>query len=192
MINPVSSSSVSAYKTDDDKIAQKKAEKLVSCEPAYSISLSSESLEKASKGPLGSEEISRIKEQADRAAAPLRDLVEKLITKQGENSWKISVSLEITGSYNVNMTQAEAAAAIAEDGEWGVEAVSDRIVEFAKSISDGDASKLETLKAAIDKGFSMAKKALGGTLPDICGKTYDAVMKKLDDWASESDAAAKE
>lgn len=193
MINPVSPSSISAYKPDSDntKGSQKKAEKCSSCEPAYNLTLSSESREKISKG-LSSEEVERLKEEADRASAPLRDLVEKLITKQGDSSWNISVSLEITGSFNVDMTQTEAAAAIEEDGEWGVEAVSDRIVDFAKAISGGDTSKLETLREAIDKGFAMAKNTLGGTLPDISSKTYDAVMKKLDDWANETGNATEE
>ena len=75
--------------------------------------------------------------------------------------------------------------AIAEDGEFGVNAVSDRIVAFAIAISGGDKSKLNTLKAAIDEGFQAVKDIMGGALPDISSKTYDEIMRKLDEWADD-------
>lgn len=82
-------------------------------------------------------------------------------------------------------TIAEAKQAISENGEYGIKAVSGRIVNFAIAASGGDKSKLEELKAAIDKGFEEAKKAFGGQLPDICSQTYDEIMKKLDDWSKQ-------
>ena len=72
---------------------------------------------------------------------------------------------------------------ISEDGPFGVKAVSDRIVDFAIAVSGNDTSKLGELKAAIDKGFEKARDAFGGTLPDICNRTYDEAMRKLDEWA---------
>ena len=60
------------------------------------------------------------------------------------------------------------------------------IFEMAVANAGGDAEKLEQIKSAIDKGFDMAKEALGGTLPEISRNTYDAVMKKLDSWAEAS------
>ena len=39
------------------------------------------------------------------------------------------------------------------------------------------------MRAAFEKGFKAATKAWGKDLPDISQKTYDAVMKKFDDWA---------
>jgi hypothetical protein len=38
------------------------------------------------------------------------------------------------------------------------------------------------LKNAIIQGFKEAKKEFGGKLPDISQRTYDEVMKKLDEW----------
>jgi hypothetical protein len=35
----------------------------------------------------------------------------------------------------------------------------------------------------VENGFQEALDAFGGRLPDISYDTYDAVMKKLDDWA---------
>jgi hypothetical protein len=72
---------------------------------------------------------------------------------------------------------------IAEDGYFGVEQTSDRILTAAVALAGSDPAKLDQIKAGIEKGFDMAAKALGGSLPDISSQTYDAVMKKLDAWA---------
>ena len=74
---------------------------------------------------------------------------------------------------------------ISEDGYWGVKQTAARAVDFAKSLSGGDPSKLAELKAAIEKGYEQAEKAWGGTLPDICYLTKEATMKGLDDWAAQ-------
>lgn len=82
-------------------------------------------------------------------------------------------------------TRAEAQALISEDGYWGVEKTSARIVEFAIAGAGGDISKIEEIKAAIDNGFGMAAETLGGSLPEISTQTYDAVMEKLDEWSGQ-------
>ena len=86
-----------------------------------------------------------------------------------------------------DLTPEQAQELIAEDGNLGVEQTSDRIVQFALSISGNDPDRLEELKASIEQGFQLASEALGGTLPDISMKTYDAVMEKLNAWAEGSD-----
>ena len=78
----------------------------------------------------------------------------------------------------------EAQELIGPDGALGVEAVSQRIVDFAIAISGGDKSKLDTLKKAINQGFKEAEKILG-ELPDISKQTYDRIMEKLDNWEKE-------
>ena len=60
--------------------------------------------------------------------------------------------------------------------------------EMAAANAGGDTEKLEEVKAAIDRGFEMAREALGGTLPGISLDTYDAVMEKLDSWGGMKDA----
>jgi len=75
--------------------------------------------------------------------------------------------------------QAAAAAAIADDGPWGVEAVSDRLVEAAVKFADGDESKFNMMKSSIEAGFKMAEAVWGGTLPDISYRTFEATMTKL-------------
>lgn len=143
----------------------------------YSVELST-----THSGKLSSNQIDEIKKQVDAENAALRNLIEKLLSKQGKVANTAFEEIE----FDSEMTPEEAQAAIAEDGYWGVNAVSDRIVAFAIAVSGGDTAKLGELKAAIDKGFKMAGKALGGELPDICSQTYSAVMAKLDQWAEGS------
>lgn len=80
---------------------------------------------------------------------------------------------------------AQAKADIADDGYWGVEKTSDRILEFAKALSGDDPSKAEELLSAFKKGFDKATEAWGDKLPDISQKTYDAVIEKFNKWAQE-------
>ncbi len=94
-------------------------------------------------------------------------------------------ALESPGEVEVDeQAAAEASELISAGGEFSPEAVSDRIVNFAKSISGGDTEKYGLLKDAIEKGFNEAREILGGSLPEISETTYDLVMDKLDNWAN--------
>ena len=133
--------------------------------------------------------INKLKADADARTAQFRSLVEKIMLGQGntigtaDNIW----SFLRTGNFTVDAaTKAQAQADIAEDGYWGVNQTSDRIVDFAKALCGGDPDKIEEMKAAFEKGFKQAKDTWGGELPEISQKTYDAVLEKFDAWANES------
>jgi hypothetical protein len=79
-------------------------------------------------------------------------------------------------------TIAQAKKDISEDGYWGVEQTSDRLVAMAQALSGGDSSKADELISAIQKGFEQATKAWGEDLPDICKQTIDAATEKLTNW----------
>lgn len=79
-------------------------------------------------------------------------------------------------------TIAAAQADVSEDGYWGVDQTSDRLVDFAVALSGGDPDKIELLREAITKGFEQAEAAWGDELPEISQQTFDATMQKLDDW----------
>ena len=53
---------------------------------------------------------------------------------------------------------------------------------LSKALSGGDKDKADELLNAFKKGFSQATGAWGDKLPSICQDTYDAVLKKFDDW----------
>ncbi len=125
--------------------------------------------------------VERLKAGVNQAYDNLRNLVLRLLQRQGQATDDCGTLPDILQLDNE--ARAEAAAAIAPDGPLSAEAVSDDIVEFAKAISGGDKSKLEMLKGAIEKGFSEAAGLLGGKLPDVSLKTKELVWQKLDAWA---------
>ena len=135
------------------------------------------------------EMINKLKADADTRTEQLRTLVEKLITKQG-NTYATATdmwSFLREGNFTVDAeTKAQAEADIAEDGYWGVEQTSDRIIDFAVALTGGDTSKLESMREAFKKGYAQAEKTWGGELPEISQKTYDAVMEKFDKLTEES------
>ena len=127
--------------------------------------------------------------EAEERTAQLRSLVEKILLGQGE---KIGTADEMwgflrKGDFEVDeATRAQAQADIAEDGYWGVEKTSDRIVDFAKALTGGDPSKIGEMRDAFLQAFDMAKEQWGGELPEISQKTYDAVLAKFDAWEKEA------
>lgn len=133
--------------------------------------------------------IAKLKADAEERTSQLRNLVEKMMTKQGEAYGKANDiwSFLRSGNYTVDpATKAQAQEDISEDGYWGVNKTSDRIIDFANALTGGDPDKIEEMREAFKKGFEMAKKAWGGELPEISQKTYDAVMQKFDQMAKDA------
>ncbi len=127
------------------------------------------------------QEIQRLMEESNRAHQHLRELVIRLLERQGMSAERLkeeSLKVEIDDE-----ARAELEAMLGADGEYGVEKTSDRIVDFAIALSGGDKEKAGFLKDAIIQGFKEAEKALGG-LPEISQKTYDRVMEKFDAWVN--------
>ncbi len=132
--------------------------------------------------------IARLKADAEARTSQLRSLVEQLMSKQGKTYGQANDmwSFLAGGDYKVDpATRAQAQADIAEDGYWGVEQTSDRILDFAKALTGGDPSKADEMLAAFKKGYEQAAKKWGGNLPDISQRTYDAVISKFDAWKSD-------
>ena len=134
--------------------------------------------------------IEKLKADVEMRTSQLRSIVESLISGQGNAIGKTDDiwSFLRTGDFTVDAeTKAQAEADIAEDGYWGVEQTSDRILDFAKALTSGDPSKIEDMRKAFQEGFENATKTWGDTLPEISQKTYAAVMQKFDSWANESE-----
>ena len=133
--------------------------------------------------------VAKLKADAEQRTSQLRSLVEKMMTKQGtaianaDSMW----SFLADGNFTVDEeTQKQAQADIAEDGYWGVEQTSDRILDFAKVLSGNDPEKADLLIDAFKKGFEDATKSWGKDLPDISQRTYDAVLEKFNKWKNGS------
>ncbi len=128
--------------------------------------------------------ISQLKAEAEKRNGQLRDLVKKMLLKQGQ-TFDESTMYQLLREEKVHVdkeTAAQAKADIAEDGYWGVEQTSDRLVSFAKALTGGDPDKTDEMIAAVKKGYEQAAKAWGGELPDICKQTLDATLEKLEAW----------
>ncbi len=96
-----------------------------------------------------------------------------------------------SGEYEVDeFTKLQAQADIAEDGYWGVNQTSDRILDFAKALASNDPEKADMLMDAFKKGYEAAEKPWGKALPDICKQTYDAVLSKFDAWKNGTESNA--
>ena len=132
--------------------------------------------------------IDEIKADFARNTESFKKMVEAMIEKQGKKVNQVLKDLAEGKDVEITVdseTQAAAQAAISEDGYFGVNKTSERIVDFAKALSGGDKSKIETLRNAFKEGFESAKEAFGGELPEISQQTYDKVMQGFDDWAKE-------
>ena len=140
--------------------------------------------------------VAQLKADSEAQVKSLMDIVNKTISGQGkafsmasgDDMWKFLAS----GNFTVDAeTKAQAQKDIAEDGYWGVEKTSDRIVDFAKALSGGDEKKADELIGAFKKGFDQATKAWGKTLPDISQRTYDRVLEKMDNWKNGTESVSE-
>lgn len=177
-------SAAKAAKTTE-AAANTKAESGVIYEPS-----SSSSTEAAAKTyKQDTELVAKLKADADAQVAQFKSLVEQLITKQSTTYGQATDiwSFLAKGNFTVDAaTKEQANKDIAEDGYWGVEKTSDRIVAFATALTGGDPDKIENMREAFKTAYKQAEKTWGGKLPDISKKTYDAVMKKFDDLSAKA------
>lgn len=131
--------------------------------------------------------VGRLKADQQNRITSMQTLVEKLLNKQKgtfdlANGKNLAATFRQAAGLASPEDIANAKASIAEDGYWGVEQTSDRLVSMAIALSGGDTEKADELKAAIQKGFDKATAAWGEDLPQICKDTLDVTMQKMDDW----------
>ena len=139
--------------------------------------------------------VNKLKADAENRASQLRSLVEQMMGKQANTYGNANDiwSFLRSGNFTVNpATKAQAQADIAEDGYWGVNQTSDRIIQFANALTGGDPDKIESMREAFKKGYAQAEKTWGGSLPEISQKTYDAVMEKFDKLAADAGLTTEE
>ena len=172
----------SAAKSTDSKDA---TDKTKFSETAATYEKSEETVQKETSSTDRSAIVAQMKADLEAQTNQLLNIVKKTISQQGntlakaDDMWRFLAS----GDFTVDAeTKAQAQADIAEDGYWGVEKTSDRILDFAKALSGGDTSKAETLLEAFKKGFEEATGTWGKELPEISQKTYDAVLEKFEAW----------
>lgn len=133
--------------------------------------------------------IAKLQADAEARVAQFKTLVEQLISKQGKTLGETDSiwSFLAKGDFEVDpVVKAQAEKDIAEDGYWGVEQTSERILDFAKALTGGDPELMEEMREAFKEGFRQATETWGGELPELSQKTYAAVMEKFDKFAEEA------
>lgn len=196
MVNGVTGSSSTSYDYKSSSTSAKGATAASEVTESQSqINGTSAVYEASSKGDSASagtysqntELINKLKLDAEAHTQQLQNIVNQLLSKQAGVAYNANSGLKsLYESLQVDdATRAQAQADIAEDGYWGVNQTSSRIFDFAMALSGGDPDKMEKMKDAFLKGYDKATAAWGDKLPDICKNTYDAVLKKFDDYAEE-------
>lgn len=140
--------------------------------------------------------VNQLKADLENRKSQLTDMVTKMLNKQ-THTWQNSkggidiYSVLRSGNLQVDAkTAAQAKADIADDGYWGVEQTSDRILSFAKALTGGDTEQADKMLNAFKKGFQQATGAWGDKLPDISQRTYDATLKKFEAWKNGTEQQA--
>ncbi|WP_306395700.1 DUF5610 domain-containing protein [Telluria beijingensis] len=119
-------------------------------------------------------------EESERKAQAVIDLIRPLVEQQGLNLAKVAAGEQRLSADPASIEAAKAA--IADGGEYSVEKTAERILGFARAMIGADPSRMESIRAAVEKGFQEAQDMLGGSLPDISLKTRDAVKAEFDRW----------
>lgn len=179
-------STYAAYKSTEQKAAATETEgKQTEVSAVYEPSAETEKTDTVTTKQKNEAIISRLKADAEARTQQLQQLVQQMISKQGNaygqanDMWKFLAS----GKFTVDaQTKAQAQADIAEDGYWGVKQTSERIFDFAKALSGGDMDKMKEMQAAFEKGFKQATKTWGKELPQISQDTRSAVNKLFEDF----------
>ena len=175
-----------AYKSTEQKAAATETEgKQTEASAVYEPSKDAKKTDTVTTKQKNEAIISRLKADAEARTQQLQQLVQQMISKQGNaygqanDMWKFLAS----GNFTVDaQTKAQAQADIAEDGYWGVKQTSERIFDFAKALSGGDMDKMKEKQAAFEKGFKQATKTWGKELPQISQDTRSAVNKLFEDF----------
>lgn len=173
-----------AYKSTEQKAAATETEgKQTEASAVYEPSKDAKKTDTVTTKQKNEAIISRLKADAEARTQQLQQLVQQMISKQGNaygqanDMWKFLAS----GNFTVD-AQTKAQADIAEDGYWGVKQTSERIFDFAKALSGGDMDKMKEMQAAFEKGFKQATKTWGKELPQISQDTRSAVNKLFEDF----------
>lgn len=108
--------------------------------------------------------IAQLKSDTEQRMAQMQSLVTKMFAKQGitigttDDMWKALANGNFTADAD---TIAQAKEDISEDGYWGVNQTSDRLLDFAVALSGGDEENMKKMVSAVEKGFKEATKSWG-------------------------------
>ncbi|MCR5053276.1 MAG: hypothetical protein K6A69_00355 [Lachnospiraceae bacterium] len=190
-VESITTSTVAAqYSTVDTKNAKKASDEVAKkgafSDEAAVYEKSKDSVSAKNSAVDHSAIVAQMKADSEARMQSMVDLVKQTLQGQGntlakaDDVWKFLASGEFKNVDEAAVAQAKKD--IAEDGYWGVDQTSSRIVDFAIALSGNDPDKADKLLSAFEKGYKEATKTWGKELPDISKRTYDAVHDKFDQW----------
>ncbi|MFV0520350.1 MAG: hypothetical protein ACK5LY_08770 [Lachnospirales bacterium] len=169
-------------------------------EDAVVVEKNTETTEKDTDYTIDKKKLSALYNEHEQKAKQYMELVNTLFKKQAEKNGTANYSYTSTEDSAIALKNAlqngtlevdqatidQAKEDVSEDGYYGVNKTSDRLLDFAKAISGGDPEKIELLRDAVIEGFKQAEQMWGDELPQISKDTFNATMDKFDAWASET------
>ncbi|WP_022756253.1 hypothetical protein [Butyrivibrio fibrisolvens] len=82
--------------------------------------------------------------------------------------WKLLSSGDLAvGNESKNKARAD----VSEDGYWGSKHTSERLFDFAKTMSQKDPERIKKLRARMDRAIDAVTKEWGSELPGLCQET---------------------
>jgi len=127
--------------------------------------------------------------QSQRQTEAFRRMIQQLLNRQADTATMVDGQMMITIDEE---TRARAQREIAEDGYFGVEQTSERILAFARAFAGDDIGRMEIMRDAFLAGFEAAERAWGGELPEISQQTRAAVLRGFDEMMGITPAADAE
>lgn len=108
-------------------------------------------------------------------------LLDGMLSKQSDSSSASSNYMSSTST----MSATQAAYNISDEGDYGVSAVADRLMNMAMAMAGDDPEMMETMKEAVIKGFEAAglefdKDGNATGLPQVSIDTFTEVMQRFD------------
>lgn len=151
-----------------------------------------------------SDTIAKLKAESDRQINSFKQMLQDMLATQADKSGakatgaadgkqqsvtladgtviNVNMNLNLNVNYQLNIgTSTEVSGT---DDYWGAEQTSQRLFDFAKALAGDNKELFETLRGAVQDGFSAVEGIFGGkgTLPQVSYDTYDLTMKKFDDY----------
>ena len=89
-------------------------------------------------------------------------------------------SLQYEGRSILDLSQAEAADLVSEEGFYGVKNTAERLSGFVINGGGDDLEKLKAGREGIARGFKEAEQLWGGQLPEMSYETLDLALQQID------------
>ena len=138
------------------------------------------------RGVQNPQQIQNLLRETNHHAEAVRKLVRNMIGQTdstGQGFW----AARANGNFQISEAdRLQAQQMVSDEGFFGVQKTTDRIMGFAKALVGEGASEkqINQMRAAIQEGFDQVARMFGGfdNLPEVTRNTHAAIMKQFDEW----------